>query len=80
MEGCFKLTFPVVMSVILKADSQFKQTKQNTSKIWLNVKVYPHYIWKKNCRTQIIIKEETDQIILQCQVENGNDLIWYFNS
>ena len=33
MEGCFKLTFPVGMSVILKADSQFKQTKQNTSKI-----------------------------------------------
>ena len=35
MEGCLKLTFPVGMSVILKADSQFKQTKQNTSKIWI---------------------------------------------
>ena len=33
MEGCLKLTFPVGMSVILKADSLCKHTKQNTAKI-----------------------------------------------
>ena len=68
------------MSVILKADLQFKEQNKTHRPFELNVKLYLYCIWKKNFRTQIIIQKETNEIAFQCQVENGNDLIWYTDS